>query len=40
MLLDLQRSQQTILIVVTHNPDLAARFPVRLELIGKNLKRV
>jgi lipoprotein-releasing system ATP-binding protein len=40
MLLDLQRSQQTILIVVTHNPDLAARFPVRLELIGKNLKKV
>jgi lipoprotein-releasing system ATP-binding protein len=39
-LLDLQRSQQTILIVVTHNPDLAARFPVRLELIGKNLKKV
>ena len=40
MLLDLQRSQQTILIVVTHNPDLAAKFPVRLELAGKNLKRV
>jgi len=40
MLLDLQRSRQTILIVVTHNPELAARFPVRLELAGKNLKRV
>ncbi len=40
MLLDLQRSQQTILIVVTHNPDLAAKFPVRLELAGKSLKRV
>jgi len=40
MLLDLQRSRQTILIVVTHNPELAARFPVRLELAGKNLKKV
>jgi len=40
LLLDLQRSRQTILIVVTHNPDLAAKFPVRLELTGKNLKRV
>lgn len=40
MLLELQRSRQTILIVVTHNPDLAAKFPVRLELDGKNLKRL
>jgi lipoprotein-releasing system ATP-binding protein len=40
MLLDLQRRRQTILIVVTHNPDLAAKFPVRLELAGKNLKKV
>jgi lipoprotein-releasing system ATP-binding protein len=40
MLLDLQRGRQTILIVVTHNPDLAAKFPVRLELAGKNLKKV
>jgi lipoprotein-releasing system ATP-binding protein len=40
MLLDLQRSRQSILIVVTHNPDLAAKFPVRLELAGKSLKKV
>ena len=40
MLLNLQRSRQTILIVVTHNPELAAKFPVRLELAGKSLKRV
>lgn len=40
MLLDLQRSQRTILIVVTHNPDLAAKFPVRMELGGRNLKRI
>ncbi|HVP48849.1 MAG TPA: ABC transporter ATP-binding protein [Bryobacteraceae bacterium] len=40
MLLDLQRSQRTILIVVTHNPELAAKFPVRMELGGRNLKRI
>jgi|SRR5579863_2587113 len=40
MLLDLQHSRQTILIVVTHNPELAAKFPIRLELAGKNLNRV
>src|SRR5579863_2343442 len=37
---DLQHSRQTILIVVTHNPELAAKFPIRLELAGKNLNRV
>ena len=40
MLLDVQRSRETILIVVTHNPDLAAKFPIRLELAAKNIKRV
>ena len=40
MLLDLHRSQRTILIVVTHNPELAARFPLRLELTGRQLKKV
>ncbi len=40
MLLDLQRSRRNVLIVVTHNPDLAAKFPVRLEVAGKNLKKV
>jgi lipoprotein-releasing system ATP-binding protein len=40
MLLDLQQSRQNVLIVVTHNPDLAAKFPVRLEVAGKNLKKV
>ena len=40
MLLDLHRSQQTILIVVTHNPELAAKFPVRLELAGRHLRKV
>jgi lipoprotein-releasing system ATP-binding protein len=40
MLLDLHRSRQTILIVVTHNPVLAAKFPVRLELSNRNLKKL
>jgi len=40
LLLDLQRSQQTILIVVTHNAELAAKFPARMELAGRNLKRL
>ena len=40
MLLDLHRSQQTILIVVTHNPELAAKFPKRLELMNRHLKTI
>ena len=32
LLLELARPQETILIVVTHNPALAARFPKRYEL--------
>jgi lipoprotein-releasing system ATP-binding protein len=37
LLLELHRQQQTILIVVTHNPTLAARFPQRYELRHANL---
>ena len=37
LLLDLHRSQQTVLILVTHNPALAARFPSRYELRHANL---
>jgi len=40
MLLDLHHSRQNILIVVTHNPNLAAKFPVRLELSGRHLKKL
>jgi lipoprotein-releasing system ATP-binding protein len=40
MLLDLHRSQKTILILVTHNPSLAARFPMRLNLAGRHLEKV
>jgi lipoprotein-releasing system ATP-binding protein len=32
LLLELQQRQETILIVVTHSAELAARFPVRYEL--------
>jgi ABC-type lipoprotein export system ATPase subunit len=32
LLLELHARQETILIVVTHNPALAARFPKRYEL--------
>ena len=38
LLLDLQRESQTILIVVTHNLELAANFVRRLELDAGQLK--
>ena len=37
LLLDLHRQQTTILIVVTHSAELAARFPRRYELIDQQL---
>jgi ABC-type lipoprotein export system ATPase subunit len=37
LLLELHRRQETILIVVTHNPALAARFGKRYELRHANL---
>lgn len=37
LLLDLHQQQQTILIVVTHNSELAGRFPKRYELIDQQL---
>ncbi|MDX2034126.1 MAG: ABC transporter ATP-binding protein [Blastocatellia bacterium] len=40
LLLDLHRQQQTILIVVTHSAELAARFPIRYELIDHQLQRM
>ena len=40
LLLDLHRQQKTILVVVTHNAELAARFPTRYELIDQQLRRV
>ena len=40
VLLDLHRREQTILVIVTHSPQLAARCPVRFELDERRLKRV
>jgi lipoprotein-releasing system ATP-binding protein len=38
LLVELQRSQETILIVVTHNPELAARFPRQYQLRDQQLQ--
>lgn len=38
LLLDLHRQQQTILVVVTHNAELANRFPLRYELTDHQLQ--
>jgi lipoprotein-releasing system ATP-binding protein len=38
LLLDLQRKQNAILIVVTHSAELAARFPIRFDLIDGRLQ--
>ena len=40
LLLDLHQQQQTILVVVTHSTELAARLPTRYELIDQQLRRV
>ena len=37
LLLELHREQQTILIVVTHSTELAARMPIRYQLIEQQL---
>jgi lipoprotein-releasing system ATP-binding protein len=38
MLLDLARQEQTILVVVTHSADLAARLPARMRLADGRLQ--
>ena len=40
LLFELQQKQQAILIVVTHSADLAARFPIRFDLVDRKLQRV
>jgi lipoprotein-releasing system ATP-binding protein len=40
LLLDLHAARETILVVVTHNPALAERFPVRYEMVSGGLSRV
>jgi lipoprotein-releasing system ATP-binding protein len=39
LLLDLHRSQETTLIVVTHSVQLAERLPIRFELVDNQLRR-
>jgi lipoprotein-releasing system ATP-binding protein len=39
MLLDLHQQQQTILVVVTHSAELAARLPTRYELMDQQLRK-
>lgn len=40
LLMEMQESQKTILVVVTHSAELAASFPTRFELIEQRLRRV
>lgn len=40
LLLELHQKQQTILIVVTHSAELAARFPRRFQMLDKNLREM
>ena len=40
LLFELQRTQQAMLIVVTHSTELAARFPIRFDLVDRTLQRV
>jgi lipoprotein-releasing system ATP-binding protein len=40
LLFELQEQQKAMLIVVTHSVDLAARFPVRFDLVDRKLQRV
>jgi lipoprotein-releasing system ATP-binding protein len=40
LLLDLHKQQNTILIVVTHSPELAAKFPIRYEMQERRLQRL
>jgi lipoprotein-releasing system ATP-binding protein len=40
LLLELHKQQETILIVVTHSSELAARIPIRYQLIDQHLQRL
>lgn len=40
LLLDLHQQQNTILIVVTHSPNLAAKLPTRFEMRERQLQRL
>jgi lipoprotein-releasing system ATP-binding protein len=40
LLFELQKKQDAILIVVTHSAELAARFPIRFDLVDRTLRRI
>jgi lipoprotein-releasing system ATP-binding protein len=40
LLLELHQQQETILVVVTHSAELAARFPLRYELTDQQLRQL
>ncbi len=40
LLLELHALQKTILVVVTHSAELAARFPVRYEMVEQGIRQV
>jgi lipoprotein-releasing system ATP-binding protein len=40
LLLELHQQQETILVVVTHNAELASRFPLRYELTDQHLRKL
>jgi lipoprotein-releasing system ATP-binding protein len=40
LLLELHRKQETILVVVTHSAELAARFPTRFKMVDKRLEKI
>ena len=39
LLLDLHARQKTILVVVTHSAELAARFPIRYEMVEQSIRQ-
>ena len=39
LLMELHSQQKTILVVVTHSVELAAKFPVRYEMVERNIKQ-
>jgi len=39
LLLELHAKQKTILVVVTHSAELAARFPIRYEMAGRGIRQ-
>ena len=40
LLVDLHQQQETILIVVTHSAELAARVPIRYHLVDQQLQLI